>query len=416
MENLRGRMEQVLMKRVLTHNHLPDLMEPQKLTRIGVILRLKVVLVAMKCYCCIVAGNTRIPALYHMRSRIIKLNFMLKFFMSQMQVPQMRNIVSRIAITEKTTKEFMEKIDDEYRVKMRHHSQPLDTVQHHFSATMGQEFDAWLKEAVIDGRYQDVNDYKEKALHGTLAYPWPDQDLNYYSHRVHVLKTLDALVAAWLPGAEGNGITDVIFGDYEFHGRLPVSWFKTVDQLSMNTHPNEYDLLFPLGDNKTDIFLPIFDAIQLDAANASLEVVFRTETLGRKVRGYVLAYYGDDFLYKCYCHVAKDVYSAVLFLTDHVLNPGKLQLIKSVMAVPTKGNLIIEAYLEDAGSGEVIMKNSCKFKPQLKNCNSFGTTTMFYVNSSSGNTLEPKPTKAASETTTLIGLLQKISSKFKKGE
>ncbi|KAD5802797.1 hypothetical protein R6Q59_023791 [Mikania micrantha] len=43
-----------------------------------------------------------------------------------------------------------------------------------------------------------------------------------------------------------------------------------------------------------------------------------------------------------------------------------------------------------------------------------GTTTTFYVNSSSGNTLDPKPTKAASEATTLIGLLQKISSKFKK--
>ncbi|XP_076904447.1 clustered mitochondria protein-like [Bidens hawaiensis] len=43
-----------------------------------------------------------------------------------------------------------------------------------------------------------------------------------------------------------------------------------------------------------------------------------------------------------------------------------------------------------------------------------GTTTTFYVNSSSGNTLDLKPTKAASEATTLIGLLQKISSKFKK--
>lgn len=43
-----------------------------------------------------------------------------------------------------------------------------------------------------------------------------------------------------------------------------------------------------------------------------------------------------------------------------------------------------------------------------------GTTTTFYVNSSSGNTLDPRPTKAASEATTLIGLLQKISSKFKK--
>nr|GEV97663.1 putative glycosyl hydrolase family protein [Tanacetum cinerariifolium] len=62
-----------------------------------------------------------------------------------------------------------------------------------------------------------------------------------------VLETLDALVAAWLPGTEGNGITDVIFGDYEFHGRLPVSWFKTFDQLPMNTHQDSYDPLFPLG-------------------------------------------------------------------------------------------------------------------------------------------------------------------------
>lgn len=44
-----------------------------------------------------------------------------------------------------------------------------------------------------------------------------------------------------------------------------------------------------------------------------------------------------------------------------------------------------------------------------------GTTKTFYVNSSSGNILDPKPSKATVESTTLIGLLQKISSKFKKG-
>lgn len=43
-----------------------------------------------------------------------------------------------------------------------------------------------------------------------------------------------------------------------------------------------------------------------------------------------------------------------------------------------------------------------------------GTTKMFYVNSSTGNALDPRPSKANSEATTLIGLLQKISSKFKK--
>ncbi|CAK9154903.1 unnamed protein product [Ilex paraguariensis] len=43
-----------------------------------------------------------------------------------------------------------------------------------------------------------------------------------------------------------------------------------------------------------------------------------------------------------------------------------------------------------------------------------GTTRTFYLNSSTGNILDPKPSKAAAEATTLIGLLQKISSKFKK--
>ncbi|MFA6522608.1 MAG: glycoside hydrolase family 3 protein [Patescibacteria group bacterium] len=37
-------------------------------------------------------------------------------------------------------------------------------------------------------------------------------------------KTWDAIVAAWLPGTEGLGVTDVLFGDYPFTGRLPVAW------------------------------------------------------------------------------------------------------------------------------------------------------------------------------------------------
>jgi len=34
----------------------------------------------------------------------------------------------------------------------------------------------------------------------------------------------DGVVAAWLPGSEGSGITDVLFGDYRFSGWLPVEW------------------------------------------------------------------------------------------------------------------------------------------------------------------------------------------------
>jgi protein TIF31 len=44
-----------------------------------------------------------------------------------------------------------------------------------------------------------------------------------------------------------------------------------------------------------------------------------------------------------------------------------------------------------------------------------GTTKTFYVNSSTGNTLDPRPSKTNFEATTLAGLLQKISPKFKKG-
>lgn len=44
-----------------------------------------------------------------------------------------------------------------------------------------------------------------------------------------------------------------------------------------------------------------------------------------------------------------------------------------------------------------------------------GTAKFFYVNSSTGSVLDPRPYKTAFEASTLVGLLQKISSKFKKG-
>ncbi|PON62150.1 Glycoside hydrolase [Parasponia andersonii] len=61
------------------------------------------------------------------------------------------------------------------------------------------------------------------------------------------LSLIDALVAAWLPGTEGQGVTDVLFGDYGFSGKLPRTWFKTVDQLPMNFGDPHYDPLFSLG-------------------------------------------------------------------------------------------------------------------------------------------------------------------------
>lgn len=58
---------------------------------------------------------------------------------------------------------------------------------------------------------------------------------------------IDALVAAWLPGSEGQGVADVLYGEYGFSGKLPFTWFKSVDQLPMNVGDHHYDPLFPFG-------------------------------------------------------------------------------------------------------------------------------------------------------------------------
>ncbi|KAL8129986.1 hypothetical protein V2J09_019141 [Rumex salicifolius] len=61
------------------------------------------------------------------------------------------------------------------------------------------------------------------------------------------LATIDALVAAWLPGSEGQGVADVLFGDFGFTGKLARTWFKSVNQLPMNVGDPHYDPLFPFG-------------------------------------------------------------------------------------------------------------------------------------------------------------------------
>ncbi|CAM0943350.1 unnamed protein product [Alopecurus aequalis] len=62
-----------------------------------------------------------------------------------------------------------------------------------------------------------------------------------------VIEKVDALVAVWLPGSEGMGITDCLFGDHDFVGTLPVTWFRSVEQLSINVGDDNYDPLFHVG-------------------------------------------------------------------------------------------------------------------------------------------------------------------------
>lgn len=53
----------------------------------------------------------------------------------------------------------------------------------------------------------------------------------------------DALLAAWLPGSEGAGVADILFGDYAPTGKLPVTWPASASQEPINT-----------GDGKTGLY------------------------------------------------------------------------------------------------------------------------------------------------------------------
>jgi beta-glucosidase len=61
------------------------------------------------------------------------------------------------------------------------------------------------------------------------------------------LTMADALVAAWLPGTEGQGVADVLFGDYKPTGKLPHSWPRSMAQLPLNSGDASYDPLFAYG-------------------------------------------------------------------------------------------------------------------------------------------------------------------------
>ncbi len=65
------------------------------------------------------------------------------------------------------------------------------------------------------------------------------------------LEKSDAFVAAWLPGSEGQGVADVLFGDKPFTGKLSFTWPRQMSQLPFDfkTLPTQGEdaPLFPFG-------------------------------------------------------------------------------------------------------------------------------------------------------------------------
>ena len=59
------------------------------------------------------------------------------------------------------------------------------------------------------------------------------------------LPLADAWIAAWLPGTEGQGVADNLYGDHPFTGKLSVTWPASMEQLPLGAYEDEP--LFPYG-------------------------------------------------------------------------------------------------------------------------------------------------------------------------
>ena len=62
-----------------------------------------------------------------------------------------------------------------------------------------------------------------------------------------LLPSFAAVVAAWLPGSEGTGVADVLYGDAPFSGKLSRSWPKDATVLPITHDQTPYDPLYAYG-------------------------------------------------------------------------------------------------------------------------------------------------------------------------
>ncbi len=91
------------------------------------------------------------------------------------------------------------------------------------------------------------------------------------------LGDIDALVASWLPGTEGDGVADVLYGKRAFTGQLPVTWPKSEAQLPINVGDTTYDPQFPYGWGLTTLTkVPAGGAATLKALAVAAAVAERT--------------------------------------------------------------------------------------------------------------------------------------------
>ena len=80
----------------------------------------------------------------------------------------------------------------------------------------------------------------------------------------------EAVVASWLPGTEGAGVADALFGARPFTARLPMTWARTTAQQPINVGDKVYDPAYAYGWGlRTDAARPRLKAVR-DALAATL--------------------------------------------------------------------------------------------------------------------------------------------------
>ena len=62
-----------------------------------------------------------------------------------------------------------------------------------------------------------------------------------------LLAQIDALDASWLPGSEGAGVADHLFGKAPSTGKLSFLWSQAVAQEPLNVGDASYDPLYRCG-------------------------------------------------------------------------------------------------------------------------------------------------------------------------
>ncbi|QGQ20465.1 carbohydrate-binding protein [Cellulomonas sp. JZ18] len=121
-------------------------------------------------------------------------------------------------------------------------------------------------------------------------------DVNAELHQVR------AAVAAWLPGTEGDGVTDVLFGTVAPTGRLPVTWPYDAVQQPINAGDGK-NALFPLGHGlrypaTASPYATIGASFYDDQRGTAVETctdVGCGQSVGRLADGDYLGWFGLDF-------------------------------------------------------------------------------------------------------------------------